>query len=105
MSKSIQWFIRRPKPEPAPSYEELVGLLARRTAERDDLRERIAQLEKDAGRYRFLFSDANLQAIKDACDNGKPLPQTHQELIEQIIGFYNTKQAADSLIDAAMEAK
>jgi hypothetical protein len=60
-------------------------------------------LEADALRYRYLFSDVNLQTIKDAVEQGIPLPSTNAELIEQIIGFYNTKEQADQLIDTAMK--
>jgi hypothetical protein len=57
---------------------------------------------EDAARYRWLFNDVTLEAIKDACDKGIPLPPTHSDVLNEIMGFCITKERADSLIDSAM---
>jgi len=61
--------------------------------------------QKDATRYRWLFNDVATAALKDSFENNKPLPDGLRcEVLEQLIGFYNTKAEADALIDAAIES-
>jgi len=61
--------------------------------------------QKDAARYRWLFNDVDLTAIKTAFDGQKAPPTNmHSQVIEQIIGFYSDKQSVDAMIDAATKA-
>ena len=61
--------------------------------------------QKDAERYRWLFNDVDLTAIKTAFDEQKAPPANmHSQIIEQIIGFYMDKQSVDAMVDAAIEA-
>jgi hypothetical protein len=61
---------------------------------------------KDAERYRWLFNNVDLGAIKTAFDSQKPPPvNLHSQIVEQIIGFYTAKEDVDAMIDAAMATK
>jgi hypothetical protein len=84
--------------------------LAHRLAEAQRIIERLVgerdALARDAERYRWLFNDVDLAAIKDAFDNNRAPPnQFHNEVMEQIFGFYIDKAGADAAIDAAMKGK
>ena len=68
-------------------------------------RESLTDDAKDAMRYRWLFNDVDLSAIKTAFDENKPPPSSsHSQIIEQIIGFYVNKQDVDEMIDWAIKA-
>jgi hypothetical protein len=87
MSKRIEWFIRRPKPEPDPTYEELVGLLSRRTADVNRLNREVEMLRKDAERYRFL--------------RGKSRFDLYEVGLE--LDWYARTENLNELVDAAMK--
>lgn len=61
--------------------------------------------QKDAERYRWLFNDVDMTAIKTAFDEQKTPPTNmHSQVIEQIVGYYMDKQSADAMIDCAMKS-
>lgn len=68
-------------------------------------RKPLTDAQKDAARYRWLFNDVDLVAIKAAFDSGTTPPDSpHSEIIGEIIGFYTDKHGADMMIDAAIKA-
>jgi hypothetical protein len=92
--ESIYAYSRNPNPEKFIGYHITTQLKP------------LTDDQNDAKRYRWLFNDVDLAAIKSAYEGGKAVPTNlHSGVIEQIIGFYIEKQEVDALIDAAMNSE
>ena len=66
----------------------------------EEVEQRIAQLEKDAARYRWLFGARTEVQVASVSETVfKPLPQ--DEVLSHLQGFYMSKTDVDALIDAA----
>ena len=87
------------------AWDDLQPLYTHPQPKAEQKRKPLTDDQKDAARYRWLFNDVDLAAIKAAFDSGTTPPASpHSEIIGEIVGFYTDKQGADMMIDAAIEA-